>query len=369
MRRLLVIAMLALAAVWMSGCGAPANNAPANTNTNANSKPVAAAPTADAFMDLEKKANEAYIKADGAYFETMLSDKAVMVMGKGGPVGKAAIVSMIKTAKCDGVEIKLSEPQMSKVNDDTYAFTYRSDNTGKCSEGPNGKMTEQKPMRNATVWVRSGDKWQAVWHSENEIAAAPAKEDNPKAPAAGDKKDDKVAAAEPKKEDKAAETKKEVKTTDTKDAKPAANSNANTAAAPEPAKLTPSPNTDALAKSHAAGWEAFRNKDAKAFEGMIASTFSGVGPDGSVYAGRDAAIKQWTGGGTMKCEGVTKTSFTDAFAQSISPTVEILFGKGNSDGTCDGHKNGDLWQTAVYVKEGDAWKLAYMFEKLPNAGM
>jgi len=357
--------MLATAAVWMSGCGAPANNAPANTNTNANSKPVAAAPTADALLDMEKKANEAYIKADGAYFETILSDKAVMVMGKD-RMDKAGIVSMIKTAKCENAEIKLSEPQMSKVNDDTYAFTYRSDNTGKCTE--NGKTMNLVPMRNATVWVRSGDKWQAVWHSENVIMAAAAgdKKDD-KAAAAEPKKEDKVAAAEPKKDDKAAATETKKEEPKKEEAKKEANSNA--AAAPEPAKLTPSANTDALAKTHAAGWEAFRNKDAKFFETTLASTFSGVAPDGSVYASRDAAIKEWTGAGTMKCEGITKTSFTDSFAQAISPTVEILFGKGNADGKCDGHPNGDLWQTAVYVKEGDAWKLAYMFESMPHPGM
>jgi len=363
MRRFLAIAMLALAAVWMSGCGAPATNAPANTNTNANSKPVAAAPTADVLLDMEKKAQEAYTKADGAYFEGMLADKAVMTMG-GTPMGKADIVNSIKTAKCENVTVSLSEPQLSKINDDTYAITYKNDSKGKCTE--NGKTMDLMTMRAATVWVRNGDKWQAVWHNENPIMT-PAGDKKDAANTAGEsKKEDKVAPAEPmKKDEKAAEPKKEEKA--------AGNSNANTnsntnSAAPAPAKLTPSANTDALAKIHAAGWEAFKNKDAKFFETTIASTFSGVAPDGTVYADRDAAIKEWTGAGKMKCEGITKTSFTEAFAQSVSPTVEILFGKGNSDGTCDGHKNGDLWNTAVYVKEGDAWKLAYMFEQMPHSG-
>ena len=186
-------------------------------------------------------------------------------------------------------------------------------------------------------------------------------------PPAADKKDEK--AAEPKKEEpkkdaaKPAEPKKDEKAAETKDTKPAGNTNA--AAAPEPAKLTPSANTDALTKAHAAGWEAFRNKDAKAFEGMLASAFSGVAPDGSYLASKADAIKEWTGGGTMKCEGITKTSFSDSFAAAISPTVEILFGKGNADGKCNGMANGDLWNVAVYVKEGDAWKMAFMMESMP----
>ncbi len=64
----------------------------------------------------------------------------------------------------------------------------------------------------------------------------------------------------------------------------------------------------------------------------------------------------------MKCEGITKVSVTEGFATAISPTVEILTLKGSSDGTCDGQKNGGLWQSAVYVKEGETWKLASMFE-------
>jgi hypothetical protein len=363
MRRFLAIAMLALAAVWMSGCGAPATNAPANTNTNANSKPVAAAPTADVLLDMEKKAQEAYTKADGAFFEGMLADKAVMTMN-GVPMGKADIVNSIKTTKCEGVTVSLGEPQISKINDDTYAFTYKNDSKGKCTE--NGKTMDFVPMRASTVWIRNGEKWQAVWHNENPIMT-PAGDKKDAANTAGEsKKEDKVAPAETKKDEKAAEPKKDEAKKDDK----VANSNANSnTTAPAPAKLTPSANTDALAKIHAAGWEAFKSKDAKYFDTTLASTFSGVGPDGSVYASRDAAIKEWTGAGTMKCEGITKTSFTEAFAQSVSPTVEILFGKGNSDGTCDGHKNGDLWQTGVYVKEGDAWKLAFMFEQMPGSGM
>ena len=68
----------------------------------------------------------------------------------------------------------------------------------------------------------------------------------------------------------------------------------------------------------------------------------------------------------MKCEGITKVSFTDGFASAVSPTVELLTGKGSADGTCDGQKNGGLYNTAVYVKEGDAWKMAFLFESMPG---
>lgn len=353
MRRSIYVFTLIAAAVWMSACTPPANNAPANTNTNT-AKPTAAAPTADTLLALDKQATESYYKGDGAAFETILADKAVMSMGKD-HMGKAAIIAMIKTAKCENAEVKLSEPQMSKINDDTYALTYKNDSTGKCSEG-GSKMTEMKPMRASTVWVRNGEKWQAAWHSETAIMAAPS--------AAADDKKDEAKKEEPKKEEKpAAESKKEETATAAepkKDEKPAANA---AAPAAEPAKLTTSANTDALVKLHQGGWEAFKNKDAKAFDGALASTFAFVGPDGGYTGSKADAIKLWTE--TMKCEGITKTSVTDGFAAALSPTVEILFAKGSSDGKCDGMANGDLWQTSVYVKEGDAWKLAFMFETMP----
>lgn len=348
MKRLVKILLFVSGAISLAACGGASNNAPvanSNANSNANTaKPVAAAPTADTFLDMEKKANEAYSKGDGAYFDGMLSDKAVMSMNKD-RMGKADIVSMIKTAKCEGVETKLSEPQLLKINDDTYAFTYKNESTGKCND-EKGKMVDMKPMRASTVWIRNGDKWQAAWHGENLIMGAPA----------ADKKDEKAADA---------------KKTDTKPAPPAAKKDepkkddAKPAGPPPPpAKLTPSPNTDALTKTHAAGWEAFRTKDAKFFDGALTTNFGFVTADGNYVASKADAIKTWTE--TMKCEGITKTSFTEGFAQSLSPTTELLFGKGNADGKCDGQPNGDLWTTAVYAKEGDAWKLAYMFESLPQ---
>lgn len=361
MRRLLAIAAIGTAAIWMSACGAPATNTNTNANSNANSKPTAAAPTADTLMAMEKQAQEAYIKGDSTYFEGMLSDKAVMSMGDQ-RMGKAGILGMIKTAKCDITDMKQSEPQLSKINDDTYAIVYKSEGNGTCTE--NGKTMTMKPMRAASVWVRNGDKWQAVWHAENEImGAAPTAGSTSNSNAAGNTASN-TANSSASNTHTTTNTSASNSNSNTATTAGSSNSNSNTGTTAS-APLTPSPNTDALAKLHAAAWEAWRNKDANSFQTGVASNFIGVGPDGGVLANRDTAIKEWTGQGNAKCEGITKTSFTDAFSQSISPTVEILFGKGNSDGTCDGHKNGDLWNTAVYVKEGDAWKLAFMFEQMP----
>ena len=116
-----------------------------------------------------------------------------------------------------------------------------------------------------------------------------------------------------------------------------------------------------MVKVELAGWEAWKAKDAKKLDEYIAKNASNVGSEGLWIGNRADLIKYWA---EMPCENIKNVSVTDGFASALSPTVEMLTLKGTADGTCDGQKNGDLYQTAFYVKEGDAWKLAFMFESL-----
>jgi len=361
MKRVYTFLLMTAVAVSFAACGGAAENKPANT-ANANTKPAApAAPTADALLALEKQANEAYIKGDAKFFETFMSDKFVMIDEKGKRYDKAASVKDISGVKCDVKTWDLTEPQMSKIDNDTYAFSYKATWDGNCTF--NGKTEKiPSPMRAASVFVRSGDKWLGAWHGETmiiepkgdakkeEAKKEEAKKEDTKMNAAKDEKTD-AAKDEIKKEDAAkkdeAAKKEEAAKKDDKAAAPAE--------APKP-----SANTDALVKIHTSGWEAFKAKDAKKFEEILMANVSIVDPIGRWFSGKANVIKQWTE--TMKCEGITKVSVTDGFASALSPTVEMLTVKGSSDGTCDGQKNGALWQTSAYVKEGDAWKLAFMFE-------
>jgi ketosteroid isomerase-like protein len=332
----------------LAACGAPAANTNANSNSNANAaKTTAAAPTADALFAMDKQANEAWIKGDKAFFDGFLSDKFVS-FENGKRMSKADIGKMISETKCDIKTWSLEDPQMSKIDNDTYVITYKGNFDGTCSGADGKSMKVPSPVRGGSVYVRDGDKWKGVFHGENMIIDPKAP---PVAPAASDKKE------EPKTDAKKEEPKK--------DDKMAANSN--TAAETKPAAPTADPNTDALTKLHNAGWEAFKNKDAKKFEEMTTKDLSNIDPLGMWISGQANVIKHWTA--DMKCEGITKAAFTDGFASALSPTVEVLTGKGYADGTCDGMKNGDLYQTAFYVKDGDAWKLAFMFESAPMPGM
>jgi ketosteroid isomerase-like protein len=364
MKTITAVLLTASAALIFAACGAPpANNTPANTNANT-TKPAPAAPTADALFDMDKKANEAYTKGDSAFFDGFLSDKFTMLGNKGEHYAKADTVKMIGGTKCDIKSMDLTEPQMAKIDADTYVISYKATWDGTCTE--NGKATKiPSPVREASVYVRNGEKWLGAWHGETKIMgektgppakANPLMDDNPKAPA----KKDQPKAETKKPEAKSAEAKK----ADPSGAAPAtALTTAKPANAAPAAKPTADPNTDALMKIHTSGWEAWKARDAKKLSDLTSADLSFVEATGMWYGTKDAVIKAWT---EPKCD-IKSTSLADGFAQALSPTVEVLYSKGTAAGTCTGPdgkpmKLGALWGTAVYVKEGNDWKLAFLFE-------
>src|SRR5437870_5013008 len=201
MKKTLRFILLTVGSTFFAACGAPAANTGANNANTNTTKPVAAAPTADALMALDKQANEAYVKGNSKFFEGMLSDKFVILTG-GQRMDKAATVKMIAGVKCDIKSMDLTEPAMSMIDADTYALSYKATWDGTC-DGPDGKpMKVPSPVRSASIWVRSGDKWQAVFHGENLIFDP---KNPPKAaPTASPEKPKKPKKEEPKKDDKTA---------------------------------------------------------------------------------------------------------------------------------------------------------------------
>ena len=195
MKKTLLFILLAAASTLFAACEPPAVNTGANNANTNTTKPVAAAPTLDALMALDRQANEAYVKGDSRFFEEMLSDKFV-ILANGQRMDKATTVKMIAGVKCDIKSMDLTEPAMSMIDADTYALSYKATWDGTCND-PDGKpMKVPSPVRSASIWVRSGDKWQAVFHGEN-LIVDPKAPPPPPAPAAKKeepKKDDKVAA-------------------------------------------------------------------------------------------------------------------------------------------------------------------------------
>lgn len=326
MKKIIGTLSVALAAIWLAACGGmpAANNAAGNANSNANTnanaaKAAAAAPTKEALLELDKKANEAFMKGDSAYFEGFLSDKFASYEG-GKMYSKAEMVKMIAGTKCDVKTWSLDEPQMSMIDADTAAIVYKGTFDGTCD----GQKLPS-PMRAASVYIRNGDKWVGAFHGEVPIVD-PKNPSKPLPPSPGEKKDDKMAA----------------------------NSNS----AEKPAAPAMDANTDALLAVEKSGWEAWKARDPKQFEAITTKSLSFVGLFGSYTGSQADTIKTWTEG---KCE-IKSTSVTDASGVTLSPTIGMLHFKGSADGTCDGNKITPLWGTNVYVKEGGAWKLAFGFE-------
>jgi hypothetical protein len=314
MKRVTLLALTLLAAAFSAACGGAAENNPAATNAkpanaNAAAKPVAAAPTADALMALDKQANEAYLKADSKLFEGFLSDKFVMREG-GRRMDKAAVVKMVAGVKCDAKTWSLDEQQVARIDADTYVSSYRGTADGTCT-GPDGKsMKIPSPTRAATIWVRSGDKWQAAFHGENLII-------DPKSLP-------KAATAPP--------------------------------ARPADTKATPAdPTTDAVVAVEKSVWEAWMAHDAKKLEEATANDLSFIDIFGNSYSNRADTLRAWTG---AICE-IKSVSVSDGVGSALSPTVELLTHTGTADGTCYGQEVGAVHGTSVYVKDGGAWKLAF----------
>ena len=337
MKKIKYFVLIAAAAVAFTAWGAAAGDSPANkanpANANANAvKPTtaaAAAPTADALLALDKQANEAFIKGDGKFFEGLLSDKLVMTSG-GRRMSKAYVVKMISGNKCD---IKdgwaLAEPQMVKLNNDAYVLSYKTSMEGTCTY--DGKTEKQpSPVRAATVWIRNGAKWQAVYHGENPII-------DPKNPPATPS----AAPAIPA----------DNKSTATKDDKAATHA--------KPAAPASDPSTAAMMAAENSVWEAWRAKDTKKIVALTAREIAFVNIFGTHFANKAEAIKDWTG---ALCN-VKSFSLTDGVGTLVLPTVGILTLTGSADGTCGGKdiSGQKIYGTSVYVKVGNTWKWAFGF--------
>jgi len=319
MKTLVVIATFCIAALMLAACGTPANNTGANPAADT-AKP--SAPTANALLALDQQATGAYLKSDSKFFEKILSDEFTMREG-GRAMDKAAVIQRVAGNKCRVKDWKLDDPQMAKVDSDTYVLSYRASFDGSCT-APDGKpMKLPSPIRAATVWVRAGDTWRAAFHGQDPIFDPK----NPPPPA--------------KAEGKKKEPKKDVAT--------AANSNAD-------------PSTAAMMAVEKNLWEAWKNKDAKRIEELTSADLSFQNIFGTFFAHRADALKNWT---SDYCN-IKSVSVTDGASALLSPTVGMLNRTGRAEGTCNGQKLPPvpIYGTSVFVKDGASWKLAFSLNRL-----
>jgi ketosteroid isomerase-like protein len=352
MKTILMVSLFVITAFALAGCAPPANtNTTANVNTNTNTASKAAAPTADSLMALENKAWEAYKNKDGKYFETFLGETMINGNGQGNST-KAEVVKMISEHKDEVKSFSLSDPHVTAAGADAAVLTYKA-----TVEGTENGKPIPSPVTVATVFVRSGTDWKAVYH--NEVAVI----DPAKMSGDATKKEDGAKSGDEKKEEageKKADDKKEMPAPSEKKepaASPAANSNtasnSNSSAASGDAALT-----DALMVIEKKGWEGWKAKDATALGSTVSKDIVFVDTMGKQTMGADV-MKMWT---TDNPCNVSSVSLSDGKATSISKDAAILVVKGTAVGTCGDAKLEPLWNTTVFAKEGDAWKAVLIFE-------
>lgn len=171
MKRIFCIALVLTGIIWTLACEtAPSGNSgnSANSNSNANSnanaaKPVASAPTKDSLMEMDKKASEAWMKGDTAFFQNFLGDKFVMYEG-GKKMNKAEMVKMVGETKCSVKTFSMDDSQMHMIDADNYAVVYKAVFDGEC-----GGQKIPSPTRAVSLYTRDGDKWAGVFHGETMI--------------------------------------------------------------------------------------------------------------------------------------------------------------------------------------------------------
>ena len=305
--------IVAAAAFALTACQQPATNVAVNSantantgNANANAaKTTAATPTKDVLMAIEKQGWEAWKNHTPATFESILSSKYVG-FGPKGRMDKAAAVKSFADAKCDIKSYSFSDDQMDMVGSDVAVLTFKAAQDGTCD----GKKVPAAVWA-SSIYLREGDQWKNVLYVENPVT-------DPNAPAA------KPVAAAPA-----------------------------TAKSPEEAAKSDSLTTDLMAIETSA-WDAWKARDVKAVEAVMASKFMYL--SGSGRKDRPAAVKAWT---EPKCEGLAY-SFSDPMAVTLSKDAAMVTYKADVKGTCDGKPvDPSLWVASFDVKEGDAWKNAF----------
>src|ERR1044072_5832489 len=325
MKRAFLLMVMVIAALFFIACGGEAvNNKPVNSNTNANgpAKTTAAAPTKEALMALETKAFEAWKNKDTKFWEGFLVDNYVGLDEHGKRVDKAGVIKMITEDKCEITKSAFSDEQMTPAGADAAIVTYKVAYEGKC-----GAQTLPPAMWSASVYVRSGDTWKGAYHNEAMIIDPNAKPPaGTKPPPPAEKKDEKKAAPETK-------------------------------SANAPDDKTPAPAEDPYIAVVKKGWEAWKNRDAKALGDSLAKDFVMINPMGN-RRDRGGAGKMWSEG---KCE-IKNFSFDDAKSTAFGKDMAIVTLKGNAQGTCDGKPVPSLIGTYLLVNHGDNWKAAMIFE-------
>ncbi len=311
MKRICLLSLLMIAAALLAGCGGAADNKPvaknvAAANANAVAKPVAAAPTKETLMTLEKSGWEAWKMRDAKWTEDNYWDKGFNLGGTG-RTDKAAMIKSYATQKCDIKSYALSDDKMQMAGQDVAILTYKGAQDATCD----GKKSPAN-VWSLAVYVREGEKWKAAFYGEAPVI-------DPKAPAA------KPSAPAKKDESKAAEVK-------------------------------PDTATEALLAVETKAWEAWKAKDAKGLEDFAGKDMVSLSYTEG-WTDRGATLKRWA---DPSCN-IKSVSLTEPASVVFNSEYAMLTFKSKVDGKCGSESVPTEWGATVYGKEGGAWKALTTF--------
>jgi hypothetical protein len=263
-----------------------------------------AGPSQAHLMSSETRAHEAWKTGNTKFWKSLISEKFIG-WGDTGRLDKAAAIRGHAGSDCAIASYALSNPQMTVLGPDAALITYKATVDGTCG---GHKVPHSSWV--ATAYVREGSQWRATFHAEDAIVDPAAPMKPPASMAAGEQDQTKFA----------------------KDA-----------------------NADVLLQREEAVWDAWKDRDAKRIDGLIATNVQFINIFGIHLANKPEALKNWSGVG---CD-VKRVAIADPVATMLSPDIGLLTFRASADGTCFGQKVGPIWGSSIYVRNGDTWKWTF----------
>ncbi len=290
--------------VFLSGCAQQYSEDSANTESNSNAAPTER-DLRSTLSELENKAYEAWKNKDGKFFDTLLAENFVEVTGAGRS-DKAATIDQISGSPCIVKSFSISDENVLEIDENTALFYSKDDADFTCGDSPGPEKSYA-----ATLFVKDGDTWKAVYH-QNVISS---------------------------------------------EAKNPATALPPTASIPKQEEAATDEHSTALSNNENVLWDAFAKNDFKPFEDHLSNKFVNITPDGSQDL---AALKKLLADGTCKIKSFKLSDFK---VTKVSDTVSLITYKGSQEGSCGGKPvPANVWASSIWVKEGDAWKAFYHME-------
>ena len=115
------------------------------------------------FESMEKGAWNAFSKGDGAYFQGLLADDAVVFNGVA-PSSKAQLVKDVSSKPCEVKSFSFGECQTRMRNPKTALVTYFANQEATCAGQP-----QPAKVLGSTVYVKRNGKWSAYFHQESPV--------------------------------------------------------------------------------------------------------------------------------------------------------------------------------------------------------